>query len=55
MSQSIKTLLEQYIARIQEIKGANNRAYYAVFHVINAVHALNGNGLQTPQRCDWKF
>lgn len=24
-------------------KGANNRAYYAVFHAINAVHALNGN------------
>lgn len=23
-------------------KGANNRAYYAVFHAINAVHALNG-------------
>lgn len=39
----------------EEYKGANNRAYYAVFHVINAVHALNGNGLQTPQRCDWKF
>lgn len=24
-------------------KGANNRAYYAVFHAINAIHALNGN------------
>lgn len=23
-------------------KAANNRAYYAVFHAINAVHALNG-------------
>lgn len=23
-------------------KGANNRAYYAVFHAINAVHGLNG-------------
>ncbi len=28
----------------EEYKGANNRAYYAVFHVINAVHALKGNG-----------
>ena len=23
-------------------KGANNRAYYAIFHTINAIHALNG-------------
>ena len=23
---------------------ANNRIYYAVFHAINAVHALDGNG-----------
>ena len=28
----------------KEYKGANNRAYYAVFHAINAVHALNGHG-----------
>jgi uncharacterized protein (UPF0332 family) len=27
----------------EEYKGANNRAYYAIFHAINAVHALNGN------------
>ncbi len=26
----------------KEYKGANNRAYYAIFHAINAVHALNG-------------
>lgn len=25
-----------------EYKGANNRAYYAIFHAINAIHALNG-------------
>ena len=25
-----------------EYKGANNRAYYAIFHALNAVHALNG-------------
>lgn len=23
-------------------KAANNRAYYAIFHAINAIHALNG-------------
>ena len=26
-----------------EYKGANNRAYYAIFHAINAVHALDGS------------
>lgn len=28
----------------EEYKGANNRAYYAIFHCINAVHALKGVG-----------
>lgn len=27
-----------------EYKGANNRAYYSVFHAVNAVHALSGSG-----------
>ena len=26
----------------EEYKGANNRAYYAIFHAINAVHAVGG-------------
>lgn len=26
----------------EEYRGANNRAYYAIFHAINAIHALNG-------------
>ena len=26
----------------EEYKGANNRAYYAIFHAINAVHVLSG-------------
>ena len=26
----------------QEYKGANNRAYYAIFQAINAVHAIDG-------------
>lgn len=25
-----------------EFRGANNRAYYAIFHAINAVHAVSG-------------
>ena len=28
----------------EEYRGANNRAYYAIFHCINAVHALKGVG-----------
>lgn len=35
--QSAKVLLEA-----EQYKGANNRAYYAVFHALNAVHALDG-------------
>lgn len=26
----------------EEYKGANNRAYYAIFHAINAIHAVSG-------------
>ncbi len=26
----------------QEYRGANNRAYYAIYHAISAVHALHG-------------
>lgn len=28
----------------EEFKGSNNRAYYAIFHAINAIHAMNGKG-----------
>ena len=27
---------------MEDYRGANNRAYYAIFHAINAVHAING-------------
>lgn len=27
-----------------EYKGSNNRAYYAIFHAVNAVHAVHGKG-----------
>ena len=27
---------------IEDYKGANNRAYYSIFHAISAVHAVNG-------------
>lgn len=28
---------------IEEYRGANNRAYYAIFHIISAIHALEGS------------
>jgi len=34
---SAKVLLD-----IKDYKGANNRAYYAIFHAIDAIHGLNG-------------
>ena len=27
----------------KEFRGANNRAYYGIYHAISAVHALDGN------------
>lgn len=30
----------------KEYKSANNRAYYAIFHAVNAIHALNGNAFK---------
>ncbi len=35
---SSKVLLEA-----QEYRGANNRAYYAIYHAISAIHALDGH------------
>lgn len=35
--EAAKLLLEA-----NEYRGANNRAYYAIYHAISAVHALNG-------------
>ena len=34
--------MEQYNEKI----GTNNRAYYAIFHAINAVHALDGRAFK---------
>ncbi len=30
------------LLNVGEYRGANNRAYYAIYHAISAVHALNG-------------
>lgn len=32
----------QILCEAGEYRGANNRAYYSLFHAINAVHALHG-------------
>lgn len=33
----------QILFEAKEYYGANNRAYYAVFHAVSAIHALDGN------------
>jgi len=38
--QSARVLFE-----IPEYRGANNRAYYSIYHAISAIHALNGNDM----------
>ena len=35
---SAKTLLE-----VKDYRGANNRAYYSIYHSISAIQGLNGN------------
>lgn len=42
--QSAKEALEsaKILMNAQSYKAANNRAYYAIFYAVNAVHALNG-------------
>lgn len=35
---SAKILLE-----VGEFRGANNRAYYGIYHAVSAIHALDGN------------
>ena len=42
--QSVKADLKsaRILLAAEEYKGANNRAYYAIFHAINAIHALSG-------------
>lgn len=32
----------EVLAREDEYRGANNRVYYAIYHAISAVHALDG-------------
>lgn len=32
-----------------QFKSANNRAYYAIFHAINAIHALTGKRISATE------
>ena len=34
----------QHLIHAESFNSANNRSYYAIFHAINAIHALDGNG-----------
>ncbi len=31
----------------KDYKGANNRAYYAIFHAVESIHALDGNAYRS--------
>lgn len=39
----------------KEYRAANNRAYYAIFHAITAVHALDGNAYKRHKEVLAKF
>lgn len=32
----------EVLLQVEDYRGCNNRAYYAIFHMINAIHALDG-------------
>lgn len=33
----------EILLEAKEFRGANNRAYYGIYHAISAIHALDGN------------
>lgn len=35
--------LREILLNAKEFRGANNRAYYGIYHAISAIHALDGN------------
>lgn len=39
----------------KEYRAANNRAYYAIFHAISAIHALDGNAYKRHKEVLAKF
>ena len=39
----------------KEYRAANNRAYYAIFHAITAIHALDGNAYKRHKEVLAKF
>ena len=34
----------EILLNAREFRGANNRAYYGIYHAVSAIHALDGNG-----------
>lgn len=38
------------LREIQDYRGANNRAYYAIYYAVSAVHALEGNRYRRMRR-----
>lgn len=33
----------EILLQAEEFRGANNRAYYGIYHAVSAIHALDGN------------
>ena len=33
----------EILLNAREYRGANNRAYYGIYHAVSAIHALDGN------------
>ena len=45
----------EILLRESKYKGANNRAYYAIFHAVNAAHAVNGKGSKSHREAIGNF
>ncbi|MDD4525942.1 MAG: HEPN domain-containing protein [Lachnospiraceae bacterium] len=45
----------EVLVNAREYRSANNRAYYAVFHAILAVHALNGESYRRHKDAIWRL
>ena len=39
----------EILLNAKEFRGANNRAYYGIYHAISAIHALDGNAYKRKQ------
>ena len=43
MRTDIPAFYSKWFLNAREFRGANNRAYYGIYHAVSAIHALDGN------------